>query len=254
MFTPSQLPPLDCESCSELLPRHLSGGLDAPRIARVRQHLADCEACREAYAASAAALAAMGAAHREERLEVNRQLAERRAAAKKDGSADRQRRRSGLRSLLWPSLAVVLLMGVTHRNMPGKPQLSAHAGDVSIDGFRIVPGEAPGELVPGRACWTGPNGEATIRTSKGRAALGSDTVVSYQGSHPLRVRIDRGSLVAEGSARVLFAGGLIELEEASAQVEIDGDAVMLRSLEGEALVLSSEGSRKLSPGEVLRLP
>ncbi len=254
MFTPSQLPPLDCESCSELLPRHLSGALDAPRIARVRQHLADCEVCREGYAASAGALAAMGAAHREERLEVERQLAARRAAAKQNGDADRQRRRSGLRSLLWPSLAVVLLMGVSHRNMPGKPRLTAQAGEVSIDGFRIVPGEAPGELVPGRACWTGSTGEATIRTSKGRAELGSDTVVSYQGSHPLRVRIDRGSLVAEGSARVLFAGGLLELEEASAQIEIEEESVVLRSLEGDALVLSSEGSRRMGPGEVLRLP
>lgn len=252
MFVPSQTPEINCESCAELLPRYLSSGLDAPRIARVREHLGACEGCREAYRASAEALAAMGAAHREERVEVQRQVAARRAARAQDGGAERHRRRSGLRSLLWPSLAIVLLIGVTQRGFPGKPRLVAHSGSVSIDRFPLKPGQAPGELVPGRACWTGPGGQATIHTSQGQAALSANTVVSYQGSHPLRVRLDRGSLVAEGSSRVLFAGGLVEVEGGAAQVEVGAQGVLVRSVEGESLVLSAEGSCKLGPGEVLR--
>lgn len=253
MFLPVKPHALDCESCSDLLPRHLAGELDGPRMARVREHLAACEGCRGDYVNSAQTLAAIGAQHRHERMQVEAQVDALRRRREAEGPNPFERR-SRLRSMLWPALAILLLAMMSRASWSKTPQLVAQKGAVYLDGLALEPQAEAGQLVPGRACWTGPDGAAQMQSPSGRADLMGATTVAYQGSKPLRLRLERGGVRVSGNARVVLAGGLLEVSGGVAEVVLQGSSYRLRGIKGTAFLLSADGSLDLDAGQELLIP
>ena len=116
MFVPSETPEVDCEAFGQVLPRYLSGKLDAPRIAGIRSHLHGCEACRADYASAARTMASLGAEQRLERQQV--QLETARLMRERAARASEERGRSvGLRRMLvWSAMAVTLMLVLINRD------------------------------------------------------------------------------------------------------------------------------------------
>lgn len=244
--------PLSCESAQERFSEHISGCLEPAVVAQLRAHLAECEGCRESYLSAGEERAAVGAEHRHERQEVERQvegLRAQRAEVEEPSGA----RRTRLRAIIYPALLACLLILVKVRGNKGGPVLVAHAGQVVVDALPIDLNGEPGQLVPGRYCATGPDGHAEISSKHGQAEMGADTEVSYQGQRPLRLRLDRGDLRVHGEARIQVAGGMLVLEDGAMLVSVSPAAVRVECVEGEVQILDPDGSKSLEAGESITL-
>jgi predicted anti-sigma-YlaC factor YlaD len=116
----------NCETTQDLLPEYVGGGLDSAITARVRAHLAECDACR----GEAALLELLRA-----KVELPAGLEERVVAAVHAGQTRRPRRLGVKHYAMAASVAFAALTGsLIWQNSPGRgPATVESAGAVAAD-------------------------------------------------------------------------------------------------------------------------
>lgn len=240
---------LDCAGAEAYLARFATSSPAVADDRAFRTHVLRCAACRTAYRETVAGLARARRAARDqapaEAPRVERQVRRRRTIA-------RTVRRSGgwrLKTVLIPAGLIVLFCGLPLG--VGGGHLDAHweVGGVEAGGLALGPERPSAELERGEGCATHGQARAWLEGHGGRFRLGPATRVFVEDAREPWVRLQSGSLEAEGSLRVGAQLGLIELDDARASVRLEGRRVVVECLEGRAIVRNAGLERTLRAGQ-----
>jgi len=242
-----------CETARELLSKFVHAGLKRSEGRVFRTHLTRCPACRALYKESLVSAAQIGRAMRETRVERERVVRHERlrASALKAGERIKHGRRFGLRLMLLPAAVIVLLL-MGPRMSRGEPMiLRWDGGEVRAAGMRLTADRPDLVLETGDWCATNGNAHASIEGENRSFELGLLTQVMVENTREGRLRLQQGELQASGSVTISSAFGVLEMEDGSAVLRIEGGKFRVECRAGKLTWTDPGGRRSLSAGERL---
>ena len=249
----------DCSGTTRAAATFLAGSLSAAEVAAVREHRRSCPDCDQTWRQTVAAAASMQSGRRRQRLtEERRQRREQQRARALAGMALQTsgrrssmpagQRRAHLRLILWPTVAVVLMLVIYPMRFGRGARLEVLAGAVDLTANVFGVQDAPVPLVRGDQAATDAEGRARIDCASAVVELGGLTYLVVEDADEGRFRLDGGSLEIDGDCTVTTRYGVIETRGARASLRAVEGGVELATHAGRVLAINSEGQLVVAPG------
>lgn len=245
---------LTCDQAAPLVHRFLSGDEDVAARMRLRAHLAGCASCRVDYQASVETLARLARAPRtagDGATYSPRALFTAGRATRSVGGGQRQFRLTKFALPAFGLFAVLVLSGRARE--PQDAKFSVLDGAVRLDGHTVAPADGSVVLARSQAGTTDEFSRARVVAEQVTLVIESSTAFAVERVSPLRVRLFGGQISFEGSAVVSTPVGVLEIEDASGTVRIDGHAIEVATTRGQVGFQDPRGRRVVQPGVVLRV-
>lgn len=160
----------------------------------------------------------------------------------------------GIAKIVLPAFGVCSLFLILGERSASREELLLRSlgGEVRAGEQRIEPEGEPLALARGSSLSTGPDARARLDTEGGSLVVEPATAVMIERTHPLRVRLFEGTLIAAGDVVITSAERVIELHEARSVVRIDAQALTIENAAGACRSIDPRGETRVGAGESAR--
>lgn len=245
-----------CEEASESIRGFVSGLLSADRERALRSHLDRCGDCRDHYRAAVITTAHIGHERRLERdARQKRVRRERLRRLAREGQPAGRPSYFRLRTLLYPAFFAFLMWQMSGLLTRGAGiMVERLEGGVTAGPLELFEGRGRAPLGTGQRCSTATDGSARVEARGTDLVLGPHSDLSLESAEPLRFRLGRGSLRANGTCAVTTRLGIVDVTKGEAEVALGRGALQIKALAGECVFTGPDGASTIAPGASLVVP
>lgn len=225
----------------------------AAERARLKEHVAECSSCAEAYGTALRSAARAGASQRERRLSEQKRI-RRETHREMALSATGHRPKVGLhrlRLVILPGLFALLVIAINSVDRSPPPiEVFWEQGEVRAAGHLLDADDRSAQVRAGSWCSTGEDSAARIELDGSRVSLGSGSSVRVerlQGG--ARVRFHSGSIVLDGAISVSTHLGVFEFAAGAAgRLGLRGGELEVTCERGTVVCTGPRGEERLDAG------